>query len=800
MTLVSHLSLYSIGLLRASLFQKMLHALLFRDVTRYVFVFSLFVVAAMVSTDQSMASTEPQLGQASIEEVIAALTLEEKVRLLRGKGMNFPGGSDEEGGPSVGVVMGERVPGASGSTHAVPRFGISSLVVADGPAGVRISPTRADTQERFHATAFPIATLLATSWDIELVERVGHAMGHEVKEYGVDVLLAPAMNLHRFPLGGRNFEYYSEDPLVSGKVAAAMVRGIQSQGVGTSIKHFVANNHEWNRFTLDVKVDERSLRELYLRGFEIAVKEGRPWTLMSSYNKVNGEYTSESPRLLTQILRDEWGYQGLVMTDWFGGQDPAGQMRAGNDLLMPGADRQEQAILKAVEDGVLDEAFLDRNLEKLLRLILKTPTFSAYSYSDRPNLAENAAIARRAAAQGMVLLKNQSDVLPLVPTGQVALIGTHAYDLLIGGTGSGDVNEAYSVSLQAGLENQGVVLDAELSADYLAHIEAEKSKRPILEGIAAFMPVPPIPELALEADLMEHIATRNSAALVVIGRSSGEFTDREAEGDFYLTQVEQDLLEKVSRAFRGRQKPVIAILNIGGVIETASWRDKVDAILLAWQPGQEGGNAIADILLGQANPSGKLADTFPLRLEDFPQAKNFPGRVTGETTSLLGFIPTTPAEIEYEDGIWVGYRHFNSLDKEVAYCFGHGLSYTQFSYGEAVLSDETFDGELTASIRITNVGERAGKEAVQVYLAAPEGGMQKPSEELRAFAKTGLLAPGESQTLTFRLHERDLSSFDAARGVWVAAAGEYRLKIGASSRDIRAVASFHKASESLVSP
>lgn len=759
----------------------------------------------MLGTDSSVASTEPQLGQASIEEVISALTLEEKLRLLRGKGMGPSGGSDEDdseeqGGPSVGLMRGERVPGAAGSTHAVARLGIPSLVVADGPAGVRISPVRAGTEQRFHATAFPIATLLASSWDEELVWQVGRAVGHEVKEYGVDVLLAPAMNLHRYPLGGRNFEYYSEDPLVSGKMAAAMVRGVQSQGVGASIKHFVANNHEWNRFTLDVKVEERSLRELYLRGFEIAVKEGCPWTLMSSYNKVNGEYTSESARLLTHILRDQWGYQGLVMTDWFGGQDPAGQMRAGNDLLMPGADRQEEALLRAVRDGVLDEAYLHRNLDHLLRLVLKSPTFSNFNYSERPNLAENAAIARHAATEGMVLLKNQGSVLPLAPNGQVALIGNHGYDLLIGGTGSGDVNEAYSVSLQAGLEDHGVALDAELCAEYLAHIEAEKAQRPVQEGIAAFMPIQPIPELRLETERVEGLAERNSAALVVIGRSSGEFNDREAKGDFYLGAGEQDLIENVSRAFHSRQKPVIAVLNIGGVIETASWRDKVDAILLAWQPGQEGGNAIADILLGQVNPSGKLADTFPLRLEDFPAAENFPGKVTGETTNHLGFIPTTPAEIEYKDGIWVGYRYFNRFAREVAYPFGHGLSYTRFSYGEVVLCGEVFEGELTASIKITNVGERAGKEAVQVYLAAPEAGLEKPSEELRAFAKTRLLEPCESQTLTFRLSERDLSSFDAARGVWVAAAGEYRLKIGASSRDVRTSASFHKTSESLVSP
>ncbi len=754
----------------------------------------------MESKDQSVPSTAPQLGQASLKEVIESLSLEEKARLLRGKGMNLPSGSGEDEGPSVGMVMDERVPGAAGSTHEVSRLGIPSLVVADGPAGVRISPMRAGTERRFHATAFPIATLLATSWDEELVEQVGSAMGHEVKDYGVDVLLAPALNLHRFPLGGRNFEYYSEDPLVSGKMAAAMVRGIQSQGVGTSLKHFVANNHEWNRFTLDVLVDERSLRELYLRGFEIAVKEGRPWTVMSSYNKVNGEYTSESAGLLTEILRDEWGFEGMVMTDWYGGQDSAGQMRAGNDLLMPGTDRQEEALLKAVRDGSLDEAHLDRNLENVLRLVLKTPTFAKQAHRDQPNLARNAGIAREAAAAGMVLLKNEQGVLPLVPNGQLALVGNHAYDLLIGGTGSGEVNGAYSVSLREGLEAQGVALDAALCLDYVAHVEAEKTKRPTLEGLAAFMPVKPIPELQIEANLIEQIAERNGVAMVVIGRSSGEFTDREAEGDFYLTEVEQALLENISRAFRSQGKPVIAILNIGGVIETASWCDKVDAILLAWQPGQEGGNAIADLVLGRVNPSGKLADTFPVRLDDVPAAENFPGRVTGEPSQILGFIPTMPAEVEYKDGIWVGYRYFNSFAKEVSYCFGHGLSYTQFDYGELVLDARGFEGELTASIEVTNQGERPGKEVVQAYLVSPKSALDKPSEELRAFAKTRLLAAGESQTLTFRIAERDLVSFDVGRGAWVAAAGEYRLRVGASSRDIRACATFHKSSESLLPP
>ena len=735
-----------------------------------------------------------QLGEHSIEEVIAAMTLEEKARLVRGKGMDTPG----ESGPTVGQVADERVPGAAGNTIALPRLGIPSLVLADGPAGVRIAPQREDSERRFHATAFPIATLLAASWDQDLVERVGQAFGHEVKEYGIDILLAPALNLHRFPLGGRNFEYYAEDPLLSGKMAAAFVRGLQSQGVGASVKHFVANNHEWNRFSLDVKVDERSLRELYLRGFEIAVKEGRPWTVMSSYNKVNGEYTSECARLLTDILRGEWGYEGVVVTDWFAGQDAAAQMRAGNDLLMPGTDGQQEAVLQALRAGRLDEALLDRNLASLLRLIRKSPTFAGYAYGAQPDLAASAAVAREAAAEGMVLLKNEAGVLPLAGSGQMALFGNHCYDLITGGTGSGDVNKAYSVSLREGLESAGMRVDSGLGKTYESYIEDEKSKQPELQGVAAFMPREPIPEMSLTQGDVDALAEQNSVAAVVIGRTSGEFVDRD-EDNFTLDASELSLLAAVSQAFRARGKPVVGILNIGGVVETASWRDRVDALLIAWQPGQEGGHAIADILLGTVNPSGKLADSFPVELGDLPAAENFPGHEIGEATTLRGIIPVTPSEIEYRDGIWVGYRYFNTFDKAVAYPFGHGLSFTTFAMTELALASEALEGELTLAVKVTNTGTFPGKEVVQVYISAPSSqGMEKPSEELRAFAKTRLLDPGGSQVLHFELGARDLASFDVKRSAWVAAAGDYLLKVGASSVDVRATAVFRLETECVI--
>ena len=735
-----------------------------------------------------------QLGEGTIEAVIAALSREEKVRLLRGNGMGIPG----EAGPAVGEVMDERVPGAAGSTFALPRLGIPSLVMADGPAGVRIAPERSGSERRFHATAFPIATLLAATWDEALIERVGEAFGHEVKEYGIDVLLAPALNLHRFPLGGRNFEYYAEDPLLSGKMAAAFVRGLQSMGVGASIKHYVANNHEWNRSSLDVKVDERSLRELYLRGFEIAVKEGQPWTVMSSYNKVNGEYTSECARLLTDILRGEWGYEGLVVTDWFAGQSPAQQVRAGNDLLMPGTETQEQAILEALASGELDEALVERNLTNLLRLVLKSPSFAAYSHNDAPDLAANAVIARQAAAEGMVLLKNQADVLPLKSECELALFGNHAYDLITGGTGSGDVNAAYAVSLREGLEAQAFGVDSVLGAEYQGYLEAEKAKQPALEGFAAFMPKQPIAELRVTRELAEAAAERNAAAIVVLGRTSGEFVDREAD-NFVLDERELGLLSMVSHAFRSRGKPVVGVLNIGGVVETASWRDQVDALLIAWQPGQEGGHAIADVLLGRVNPSGRLTDTFPLELGDLPAAENFPGVETGEPTTVAGIIPVTPSEIEYRDGIWVGYRYLNTHGKDVAYPFGHGLSYSRFEWSELNVETQTSADGPEFSVRVSNLGPRSGKEVVQVYISAPDAsGMDKPSEELRAFAKTRLLDPGESQVLSWRLGARDLASFDVTRDAWVAARGDYILKLGASSRDIRVRAGFSLEAEQVI--
>src|SRR4030095_13592334 len=529
----------------------------------------------------------PQLGKNSIKEVIAAMTLEEKAKLVVGKGFRMPGSEE----PTIGQTQ-DRVPGAAGTTFAIPRLGIPSIVVSDGPAGVRIDPIRnKDSSRTYYATAFPVATLLASTWDTALVKKVGVAFGSEVHEYGIDILLAPALNIHRNPLGGRNFEYYSEDPLVSGRITAAIVNGVESNGVGTSIKHFAANNQETNRNTINTIVSERALREIYLKGFEIAVKGSQPWTVMSSYNKINGTYTSQEYDLLTTVLREEWGFKGFVMTDWFGGRNPIEQMQAGNDLIMPGSPQQAQRIIGAVNHDSLDVKRLDENVEHILSVILESPAFKKYKYSDKPDLEKNAGVSRAAAEEGMILLKNSGSTLPIKTAKTIAVFGNSSYDFIAGGTGSGDVNKAYTVSLLQGLASAGYTVDADVKNEYAGYLVEQKKLHPKKSFMEEFRnPTPPIAEYAISNELINKTASETDLAIFTLGRNAGEGRDRKVENDFDLSDTEKMVLKNIADAFHAKNKKLVVVLNIGGVIEVAAWRDNADAILLAWQPGLEGGN------------------------------------------------------------------------------------------------------------------------------------------------------------------------------------------------------------------
>ena len=740
------------------------------------------VLLAFVSSQKTQGQhPAPQLGKNSVKEVIAAMTIEEKVKLLVGMGFNF----DIAGLPPIEEEdrkTPEKVVGAAGRTHAIPRLNIPSLTLSDGPAGVRIDPKRGDSTKTYYATGFPIATLVASSWDTETARRVGAAMGSEVRDYGIDILLAPALNIHRNPLGGRNFEYYSEDPLIAGKMTAAFVSGVQSNGVGTSIKHFALNNQEFNRMQSNSVVGERAIREIYLKGFEIAVKESQPWTVMSSYNLINGTYASQNPQLLTTILRGEWGFKGFVMSDWFGGSDAVAQIHAGNDMLMPGFVAQTRAIIKAISDGTLSHQQLDTSVERVLNIILQSPTFKHVNYSNEPDLKSNALVVRETAAEGMVLLKNDANTLPIARR-KVALFGNASYELIAGGTGSGDVNKKYVVSLDQGLLAAGFTIDESLRQTYKEFIVDQKTRRP--KG-RPFMPLPPISEMSIASDRLEQLANASDIAVLTLGRTSGEFEDRQVENDFTLTTIERNLIDAVSNAFHSKGKKVVAVLNVAGPIEIASWRTKVDAILLAWQPGQEGGYSITDVVSGKVNPSGKLATTFPISYNDVPSAKTFPGKeLAGARPYIDNPFAGKPAEAIYDEGIYVGYRYYDTFGVKPAYEFGYGLSYTTFSFSNMTLNRSKFESPLTVSIKVENTGTVSGKEVVQLYVSAPTHRLNKPKNELRAFAKTKLLKPGESQTISFELTSKDFASFDPASSSWIAEAGTYSLNIGSSS-DIKA--------------
>ena len=753
------------------------------------------LTSCLLATTFTMATNaQTQLRADNIDEVLKIMTLEEKAKLLVGGANNFFGDHAIVGGEA------DLVTGAAGTTPAISRLGIPATVLTDGPAGVRIDPTRKGTDKTYYATAFPIGSCLASTWNTELVGQVGEAIGNETKEYRCDVILGPGMNLHRNPLCGRNFEYYSEDPLLTGKIAAAYIQGVQSQGAGVSAKHFAVNSQETDRTAVDERVSQRAARELYLRGFEIAVRESNPWTIMASYNQVNGQYSMGNHDLLTKILRDDWGYKGIVMTDWIGireGLTTISEVHAGNDLMEPGQPAQVNEIIKGVKEGMLDIKDVDRNVRRMLEYIVKTPSFLKYPASNNPDFKAHAAITRQSACEGIVLLKNNG-TLPwkegTIKT--VALFGENSYDFLSGGTGSGCVHPPYVIDMLQGLENAGIKSSPILTDIYRKYIEFAKVKfqaerHPAKWYQREYFGQQKYPEISISPIAINNEVETADAAIITIGRQAGEGVDRDIDTEFNLIPEEHTLITDVCNAFHQAGKPVIVIINSGSVIETASWSSYPDAILCAWQPGMEGGNSIADLLTGKVNPSGKLTMTWPIAATDHASTKNFPGQLdyysfkdmVSNKRPIAGHTYTN-----HEEDIYVGYRYFDTFQKNVAYPFGFGLSYTTFQFTKPVVKAKGKDA-VEVSITVKNTGSVAGKEVAQVYVQAPKGRLEKPIQELKAFAKTRELQPGESQTLTITIPVRDLASFDEAKSQWLTEAGTYTFRIGASSRDIRTTAS-----------
>jgi len=599
--------------------------------------------------------------------------------------------------------------------------------------------------------------------------------------------------MYRIPLCGRNFEYFSEDPLLAGELAAAYVRGVQSIGVGATLKHFVANDQEMNKLTINVIVSERALREIYLRAFEIAIEKSKPWAIMAAYNKLNGKYCTQNEWLLTKVLREEWEYNGLVMTDWYAGDNPIEQVKAGIDLIMLGDEKILQSLLEAYKKGLIDEKIVNERARRVLELILKSPTYKGHRPSNKPDLDVHAKIAYEAAVEGFVLLKNNG-VLPISKDAKIALFGKGSYLTIKGGLGSGDTHPRYVVSIANGLKERGVKIDEDLEKIYTSlpqfwmlrfyeWIVNEIVKggdiktlcSSIIEHADSFVRSGGISvDEYLDDMIIEKTAKEDDVAIITISRISGEGWDRSgSKGDFYLTDNELNLIRRVSDAFHRYGKKVIVLLNIPSPIEIVSWRDYVDAILVIWTPGQEVGRAVADILLGIVSPSGKLPLTWPKDLYEIPAMRTYPG------------VPKyNPQYAVYEEDIYMGYRFYDTFAVEPAYEFGYGLSYTKFEYSNLVITKE--GNIIKIRLKVKNCGQYPGKEVVQVYIRSPRGKLNKPFQELKGFYKTKSLKPDEEEDVYIEIPIKYLASFNGA--LWIVERGEYEIRIGSSSRDIRLIA------------
>lgn len=754
------------------------------------------------STVQAEVVKDNAYYRALAEGMVQKMTQDERLGLLVGPGYVFANGAFVTNLDALNNLKGD-VPGSVGYINGVYNaesgLDIAASKLADGAAGVRIAPTREGESGTFHGTAFPVGTLLASTWDADLVKRVGAAIGNEVKEYGLDVWLAPGMNIQRDPLNGRSFEYFSEDPLVSGVMGAAEVAGAQAQGVGTTIKHFIANNAETSRSIVDNIISPRAIREIYLRGFQYAEEHANPWAVMTAMNKVNGTYTGQWADLNTQVLRDEWGFEGFVMSDWWSGDGHyADMINSGNDLIEPGGPALPYGygdaltgLQEAYAAGSLSADTITQGAVRILTQVLKMPSNQGYVATNAPDLASHATLSRQAASDGMVLLKNHQASLPLAGGSKVASFGITQINTLKGGAGSGDVNAAYTVNVADGLARQFSV-DPGLADFYRTFFEQNKTS----SDFGGISTVVSCPEPALSQSEIAAYAASNDIAVITLGRNSAQGQDRQnAKGDYLLSDVEQSLIDNVSTAFHGLGKKVVVVLNTGGVMDTSAWQDKVDAILLAYMPGQEAGHAVADLLSGVVNPSGKLTQTFPASYQDVPSSAGFPGTDTDGD----GKVDTH----YYNEGIYVGYRYYATFGKGVNYPFGHGLSYTQFDYKNTVIQSNTLastGGKVTLTTTVYNSGSVSGREVAQVYVAAPAGTLGKPAIELKAFAKTKLLPAGASETLSFEIPASWLASFDNANNEWIIEPGTYKVYVAPSS-EVAAVApqSFTVSSKLVVS-
>lgn len=660
-----------------------------------------------------------------VNELLAQMTLEEKISLLSGKDR--------------------------WQTASIERLGIPSITMTDGPHGIRAMQA-GDGRKQGVTTCFPTGISMGATWNVELVEQVGQALAEETRAMDCDILLGPCVNIVRHPLGGRDFETYSEDPYLAGKTAVAWIRGLQSRRVGASLKHFAANNYETERDRASSNVDERTLREIYLPHFEMAVKEAQPWTVMCSYNRVNGVYASQNDYLLNQILRQEWGFEGAVVSDWGANHTVFESVKGGLDLDMPGPAKHYRLLDEAVKRWQVDVQVIDRAAGRVLRLVLLSGKMEGEVPTGSVNTSAHQELARLVAEEAITLLKNQAGLLPIdEKVKSLAVIGPNAAEAVVQGGGSSHVTPFHRVTPLEALQS---MLGERVSIQYEQGCE-NQGGRDMTARIAK----------AVEA------AKQAEVALVFVGYREAYETEGSDRPDMWLTGKQDQLVAAVADA----NPKTVVILNAGAPV-SMPWIDRVPAVVLAYYPGQENGSAIANVLLGKVNPSGKLPITLPVRLEDSPAYINssYPGC----------------REVNYGEGIFVGYRYFDKVGREPLFPFGHGLSYTDFEYqGLKAPEKSSPGGEVKVSVTVTNKGRRAGKEIVQLYVADVESSMPRPPKELKGFAKVDL-KPGESREISFTLKRRDFSFYDPYRKAWVAEPGEFSIMAGASSRDIRVEKSF----------